>query len=171
PPRSRAEGNSTVGTTNELFEGVVGSDYPPDKFVAGPYGLGVRVPMIVISPWTKGGWVNSQVFDHTSLIRFVERRFGVMEPNITQWRRTVTGDLTSAFDFDSPNDAIVSLPSTAAYQPSDKDIAAGTRFPDYVPPVPANQTLPQQEPGTRRARALPYELHVEGEKDPSHGGV
>src|SRR2546430_7398628 len=52
------------------------------RFPAGPYGLGVRVPMIVISPWTKGGWVDSQVFDHTSLIRFVERRFGVLEPNI-----------------------------------------------------------------------------------------
>src|SRR5215472_11652606 len=70
PPRSRAEGISTVGTANELFEGVEGSDYPPERFVAGPYGLGVRVPMIVISPWSKGGWVNSQVFDHTSLIRF-----------------------------------------------------------------------------------------------------
>jgi len=75
PPGSRDEGVSTVGTTNELFEGVPNSDYPPDKFVAGPYGLGVRVPMIVISPWTKGGWVNSQVFDHTSLIRFLEFRF------------------------------------------------------------------------------------------------
>ncbi|MCB2747270.1 hypothetical protein KQ905_14885, partial [Listeria monocytogenes] len=46
-----------------------------------PYGLGPRVPMYVISPWSKGGWVNSQVFDHTSVIRFLEQRFGVMEPN------------------------------------------------------------------------------------------
>ena len=169
PPVSRNEGVSTVGTTNEVFEGVPGSDYPPDKFVTGPYGLGVRVPMIVISPWSKGGWVNSQVFDHTSLIRFVERRFGVMEPNITRWRRTVTGDLTSTFNFDSPNAAAVSLPSTASYQPADADVEAGTRFPDYVPPVPANQALPVQEPGTRPARALPYELHADGVV--SGGGV
>jgi phospholipase C len=163
PPRSSVEGISTVGTTNELFEGVPGSDYPPDSFVAGPYGLGVRVPMIVISPWSKGGWVNSQVFDHTSLIRFIEQRFGVTEPNITRWRRTVTGDLTSAFNFESPNAAVESLPSTDAYQPAQSDVVNGSRFPDFHPEVPAHQALPTQEPGTRPARALPYELNVEGE--------
>jgi phospholipase C len=64
--------------------------------------------MIVISPWSKGGWVNSEVLDHTSLIRFIERRFGsqypgLQENNITKWRRAVIGDLTSAFNFASPN--------------------------------------------------------------------
>src|SRR5215475_3672346 len=162
PPRSRVEGISTVGTTNELFEGVPNSDYPPDRFVAGPYGLGVRVPMIVISPWSKGGWVNSQVFDHTSLIRFVERRFGVMEPNITVWRRAITGDLTSAFDFASPNAAVVALPDTSSFQPSNLNL-----HPDYVPKPPANQALPQQEPGTRPARALPYELRVDAQVNAS----
>jgi len=160
PPRSRAEGISTVETTNELFTG--SSSYPASSYTPGPYGLGMRVPMIVISPWSKGGWVNSQVFDHTSLIRFVERRFGVVEPNITPWRRAVTGDLTSAFNFESPNDAIVPLPSTAAYQPPNQD-----RYPDYMPTPPANQALPEQEPGTRPARALPYELHVGGEVNAS----
>jgi phospholipase C len=162
PPRSRAEGLSTVGTTNELFEGAP-PNYPLSQFPAGPYGLGVRVPMIVISPWTKGGWVDSEVFDHTSLIRFLERRFGVLEPNITPWRRAVVGDLTSAFNFESPNDAVVTLPGTASYQPPEPDVVAGVRFPDYVPTPPANQELPQQEPGTRPARALPYELYVDGE--------
>ncbi|MBA0087056.1 MAG: phospholipase C, phosphocholine-specific, partial [Acidobacteria bacterium Pan2503] len=162
PPRSRAEGISTVGTANELFEGVEGSDYPPERFVAGPYGLGVRVPMIVISPWSKGGWVNSQVFDHTSLIRFLERRFGVMEPNITAWRRAITGDLTSAFDFASPNAAVVALPDTSSFQPSNLN-----RHPDYVPKPPANQALPQQEPGTRPARALPYELQADAQVNAS----
>ncbi|HWU12510.1 MAG TPA: phospholipase C, phosphocholine-specific, partial [Caulobacter sp.] len=65
-----------------------------------PVGLGFRVPMLIVSPWTRGGWVNSQVFDHTSVLRFLERRFGVAEPNIGPWRRAVCGDLTSAFDFD-----------------------------------------------------------------------
>jgi phospholipase C len=164
PPQSRAEGNSTVGTTNELFTG--SSYYPATSNTPGPYGLGVRVPMIVISPWSKGGWVNSQVFDHTSLIRFLERRFGVLEPNITQWRRTVTGDLTSAFNFESPNDAVVALPSTASYQPPNQN-----RYPDYVPTPPSNQSLPEQEPGTRPARALPYELHVDGKVDTSLRGL
>jgi phospholipase C len=145
-----------------LFVGVEGSDYPPERFVAGPYGLGVRVPMIVISPWSKGGWVNSQVFDHTSLIRFLERRFGVMEPNITAWRRAITGDLTSAFDFASPNAAVVALPDTSSFQPSNLN-----RHPDYVPKPPANQALPQQEPGTRPARALPYELLADAQVNAS----
>jgi phospholipase C len=159
PPQSRAEGISTVGTKNELFAG-------NSTFIPGPYGLGVRVPMIVISPWTKGGWVNSEVFDHTSLIRFVERRFGVSEPNITKWRRTVTGDLTTAFNFTSPNDAIVFLPSTASYEPPNQN-----RYPDYVPTPPSNQALPEQEPGVRPARALPYHLHVDGELDFAQGGI
>ena len=169
PPMSRTQGISTVGTTNELFNGA--PSYPASSYTPGPYGLGVRVPMIVISPWSKGGWVNSQVFDHTSLIRFVERRFGVTEPNITEWRRTVTGDLTSAFDFDSPNSKVVALPDTSSYQPSEADVAAANRFPDYVPAVPTNQDLPAQEPGTRPARALPYELHVNGEVEASQGGI
>src|SRR5580692_11102765 len=74
PPQSRTEGISTVETTNELFTGA--PSYPVSEFPAGPYGLSVRVPMILISPWSKGGWVNSEVFDHTSLIQFVEKRFG-----------------------------------------------------------------------------------------------
>ena len=167
PPQSRAEGISTADTTNELFSG--SPSYPATSNTPGPYGLGVRVPMVVISPWSKGGWVNSQVFDHTSLIRLIERRFGVMSPNITNWRRTVTGDLTSAFNFASPNERVPELPGTAAYQPLPQDVAAATRFPDYVPTVPANQSHPEQEPGTRPARALPYELYVEG--DVSQGGL
>jgi len=73
--------------------------------------------MIVVSPWSKGGWVCSEVFDHTSLIRFLEQRFaprhpGLIETNITAWRRAVCGDLTSAFDFATPNAARVALPDT-----------------------------------------------------------
>jgi phospholipase C len=161
-PQTRAQGLSTVDTVNEIFPG--SSEYP-----SGPYGMGVRVPMVVISPWSKGGWVNSEVFDHTSLIRFIEKRFeqeyvGLNEPNITPWRRAVSGDLTSAFNFKSPNDASVPLPSTVAYIPPDNN-----RHPDYVPVPPANQALPAQETGTRPARAVPYELHARGEANFSSG--
>jgi phospholipase C len=65
PPPTPMLGRSTVEITNEIFSG--DPDHP-----AGPYGLGIRVPMIVVSPWSRGGWVNSQLFDHTSLIRFLE---------------------------------------------------------------------------------------------------
>lgn len=60
-----------------------------------PYGLGPRVPMYVVSPWSRGGWVDSQVYDHTSVLRLLERRFGVPAPEITPWRRAVCGDLTA----------------------------------------------------------------------------
>ncbi|HEV6966274.1 phosphocholine-specific phospholipase C, partial [Roseateles sp.] len=63
-----------------------------------PLGLGPRVPMFVVSPWSRGGWVCSEVLDHTSVLRFLEARFGVAEPHITPWRRAVCGDLTAAFD-------------------------------------------------------------------------
>ena len=154
-PASRAQGLSTIDTVNEYFEG--NAEYP-----AGAIGLGVRVPMIVISPWSKGGYVSSELFDHTSLIRFIEQRFGpgnpeLIETNITPWRRAVSGDLTSAFNFKSPNDAKVALPSTIAYIPPDAN-----RHPDYVPTPPVDQSLPVQETGTRPARPVPYELHVDG---------
>ncbi|MEA3121141.1 MAG: phospholipase, partial [Paraburkholderia sp.] len=153
-PWSDATGRSTVDTTNEYFGGA------PNK-VTGPYGLGPRVPMIVVSPWSKGGWVCSETFDHTSIIRFIERRFGhrhdLRETNITSWRRAVCGDLTRAFDFTNPNAEIPTLPSTAGYAPSDR-----TRHFSYFALPPLAQAKPSQEPGVRPARALPYELFVHG---------
>jgi phospholipase C len=76
----------------------------PAEFVAGlPIGLGFRVPATIVSPWTAGGHVYSDVLDHTSLIRFIEARFGVREPNISAYRRRTCGDFTSAFRFgDAP---------------------------------------------------------------------
>jgi len=72
----------------------------PGEFVRGePIGLGFRVPATIVSPWTAGGFVCSDVFDHTSLIRLIETRFGVREPNISAWRRRTCGDLTAAFRF------------------------------------------------------------------------
>ncbi|MBE1493351.1 phospholipase C [Amycolatopsis lexingtonensis] len=145
PPYATA-GQSTVDTTGEIF---AGSSANP----AGPYGLGQRVPMLVVSPWSKGGYVCSETFDHTSIIRFIERRFGVHEPNISAWRRSVCGDLTSAFDFSRTDTRVPALPDTAGYEPPDRE-----RHPDYVPAVPAKNVLPKQERGSRPARALPYDL-------------
>src|SRR5262249_24394217 len=125
---------------------------------------------VVVSPWSRGGWVSSELFDHTSLIKFVEQRFGagpnVRENNITAWRRAVTGDLTSAFNFRTPNEALFQLPSTAAFVPPDHD-----RHPDFKPDVPVEQSMPHQESGVRPARAVPYELHVAGIADVVDGKV
>ncbi|MFE3455309.1 phosphocholine-specific phospholipase C [Nonomuraea sp. NPDC059194] len=140
---------------NDGFYDHVPPPLPPEgtahEFVDGlPIGLGYRVPTTVVSPWTAGGYVCSEVFDHTSTIRFVERWLGVAEPNISPWRRQVAGDLTSAFDFTSAPPAVPAAPTAEA---------AVT-----VPPFrvrwpatpPAERRLAAQEPGARPARPLPY---------------
>ena len=121
------------GTTNEFVNGL-------------PIGLGVRVPTIVVSPWSRGGYVCSQVFDHTSVIRFLEQWTGVQEPNISDWRRQVCGDLTSAFDFTSPDTSYPFLPVSASV----------TCVSNVTPVPPLPQTVPVQEPGTNLSRARPY---------------
>ena len=63
--------------------------------IRGPIGMGYRVPMLVVSPFSRGGHIASDVFDHTSQLRFLEERFGVRAPNLTAWRRRTAGDLTS----------------------------------------------------------------------------
>jgi phospholipase C len=148
-PTDRLPGASTVPTT---FENYTGAEGQP-----GPYGLGQRVPMIVVSPWSTGGWVCSETFDHTSVIRLLEARFGVHEPNISPWRRAVCGDLTSAFDFSVRPAAPPRLPGTDGYAPPDRD-----RHPDYVPTPPVTQRVPHQEPGWRPSRPLGYRVEVTG---------
>ncbi len=156
PPESAVYGASTVSIENEI----VASADP-----SGPIGLGVRVPLLVISPWSKGGYVNSEVFDHSSVIQFIEKRFGVFEANISPWRRAVTGDLTSCFNFANPNDAQVTLPATDGYIPPQSELA-GTDGNTYVPSLSGVFLgVPKQEKGIRPARALPYDLEVHGTAD------
>ena len=80
---------------------------------AGPIGFGVRVPMMVVSPFSTGGNVCSDVFDHTSQLRFLESVFGVSAPNISRWRRSTAGDLTSAFRPGPPVTRLPKLPVTS----------------------------------------------------------
>ncbi|MEV5845698.1 phosphocholine-specific phospholipase C [Streptomyces sp. NPDC051985] len=157
PPASAAQGKSTVDPSLDLFKGDA-------SHAAGAYGLGQRVPMLVVSPWSKGGYVCSETLDHTSIIRFMEARFGVHEPNISPWRRAVSGDLTGAFDFSRKDTKPVALPSTDGYQPPD-----GNRHPDYVPTPPANPALPKQERGSRPTRPLKYAPLVDGSLDATAG--
>jgi phospholipase C len=162
PPSRTSDGfagASTVATDGEYHfaRSAADKDAERDELIGRPYGLGQRVPMYVISPWSRGGWVNSQVFDHTSVIRFLEARFGVHEPNISPWRRAVCGDLTSAFDFAHPND-----PGKWAALPDTKALAARAAALPNRPPAapPAALAAPVQATGARRSRALPYALDV-----------
>ncbi|AIJ49266.1 phospholipase C [Comamonas testosteroni TK102] len=123
------------------------------------YGPGPRVPLYVISPWSRGGWVNSQVFDHTSVLRFLEARFGVKEPNISSFRRAVCGDLLSSFNFKTPNnETLPVLAGRSTRDVADKLRADQQKLPAV--PVPRDMQLPLQAGGTRPSRALPYELHA-----------
>jgi len=115
-----------------------------------PIGLGPRVPMLVVSPWSTGGWVCSQTFDHTSVLQFLETRFDIPEPNINKWRRAICGDLTSAFDFSGAS-------ATSATRFPVPAVLASEKQPYSVPAV---QSMPKPEPGTRPARALPYAFYT-----------
>ncbi|MGA7318304.1 MAG: phospholipase C, phosphocholine-specific [Silvibacterium sp.] len=151
PPPTPAGGASTVSIENEIV-----TTSTPN----GPIGLGTRVSFLAISPWSKGGYVNSQVFDATSVIQFIEERFGVHERNISPWRRAVAGDLTSVFNFRDPNHVSTGLPSTDGFLPPVDELAGG----DTTTFIPTQDGViigvPKQEKGIRPARALPYELDV-----------
>ncbi|MYS22929.1 phospholipase C [Streptomyces sp. DvalAA-14] len=122
--------------------------------------------MIVISPWSRGGYVNSQVADHTSPLRFLENWTGVKETNISAWRRTVCGDMMSAFDFGTKNTAFPSLPDTAALVAA---CDAENSLPDAAPP--ATPVAPVQESGTRPARPLGYGFDTTSWTDTSTGRI
>jgi phospholipase C len=156
---------------------------PPTEARGGPLGLGYRVPLLIASPWTRGGCVCSQVFDHTSVVQFLERLLThktgkpVREPNVNEWRRTVCGDLTAAFQSAADNGA-----GMPAFPPRDEFLAeihkAQFTSPSTGgrPLTPAQieeirrdprttSLLPRQEPGARRSCPLPCELRVNGDLD------
>ncbi len=143
-----------------------------------PIGMGFRVPMIVASPWSRGGWINSQLFDHTSTLmfleRFIQQKYGktVHEENISAWRRTVAGDLTSVFrpfdtqdaklDYLNRDKHVVSI-AEARYRglPSNFTKLTTAQI-DKINHAPHNSaSMPQQEKGIRPSCALPYELYAD----------
>ncbi|MES2271367.1 MAG: phospholipase C, phosphocholine-specific [Pseudomonadota bacterium] len=155
----RTIGATTIPADDEYHTHSQGAE--DAAYLNRPYGLGPRVPLYVVSPWSKGGHVASEVFDHTSVLRFLEARFGVHEPNISAWRRAVCGDLTSCFDFRAPDtrDFIAALPATAALS----ERAAGLK--EIQPPLPDEALAPVQEVGLRRRRATPYVLDARLRKE------
>jgi phospholipase C len=143
-------------------------------------GLGFRVPLVIASPWSKGGYVNSEVFDHTSTLQFLEhflsKKTGkkIVESNISDWRRTVCGDLTSAFrpytgdNIASPKfvkkDPFVEGIHKAQFKklPTDYKLLTKEEIEQANRQPHASPYLPQQEKGIRPSCALPYELYADG---------
>jgi phospholipase C len=130
-----------------------------DEFIDGlPIGFGNRVPMIIASPWTRGGFVDSNTYNHTSMLQFLETWTGVKADNITDWRRSIAGDLTAAFDFARPDFSIPDLPDTVPLiTQSDEE----KNFPPVTTPAEGSQTFPVQESGSRPHRPTIHEPFAE----------
>lgn len=150
-----------------------------------PIGLGYRVPLVVASPWSRGGMVCSQVFDHTSVLQFLEHYLShktgkpIVETNISQWRRTVCGNLTSVFR--PYNGEKITAPTfgekdafiEAIHKAQFKAVPSGFKIltPEEIAAInnhPATAAhMARQEDGIRPSCALPYELYVEGKMSPT----
>ena len=140
-----------------------------DEFIDGlPIGFGNRVPMIIASPWTRGGYVDSNTYNHTSMLQFLETWTGVRAANITDWRRSISGDLTAAFDFAHPDFSIPDLPDTVPLiTQSDQEKS----FPPVTTPPEGDQTFPVQESGSRPHRPSIHQPHADAVVDRRSGLV
>ena len=146
-----------------------------------PIGLGYRVPLIVASPWSRGGFVNSEVFDHTSHLRFLENflsaktKKNIDVPNISEWRRTVSGDLTSVFrpaDGDQPaaleflkKNAFMETVYNAKFKklPNDFRALSPAEISIFKKNPYASPFMPVQEKGIKPSSGLYYQLYADGE--------
>jgi phospholipase C len=144
-----------VGTPGE-FVGTAAKGFDTE-----PIGLGFRVPMLIVSPFSRGGFVARDTFDHTSQLRFLESWLtarGVRKvtvPNLTAWRRGAVGDLTSALNFARPDPAAPVLAPRAPMDPIDHPECATEEATMAPSPKPTSQSMPGQEPGTRPSPSGP----------------
>src|ERR1700691_2728816 len=148
--------NTALFITYDEHDGFFDHQLPPfpeasvtdDQLAGLPIGPGTRVPMLICSPWTRGGYVDSNVYDHTSMLRFLAAWTGVRPANVTPWRASVTGDLTAAFDFEHPDFSIPSNIPTLDQTWALTQLTGGST----TPPAEGDQSMPAQEPGTRPHR-------------------
>ena len=184
-PHNETAGKISGGLSSDgeyvTLEEEIAAGFAPERSRQGPVGLGFRVPLIVASPWSRGGWVNSEVCDITSTIMFLEKflfkKTGkkIEESNISSWRRTVSGNLCSVFrpyngeDIALPesvdrdefvksiyNSRFKAIPNNFKAL-SDAEIAQANEQPEDSP------YMPKQEPGVKNSCALKYELYVDAE--------
>jgi phospholipase C len=139
-----------------------------DEYIDGwPIGLGTRVPMVICSPWTRGGYVDSNVYNHTSMLQFLAAWTGVTPSNVTPWRASVTGDLTAAFDFEHPDFSIpASIPSLDETWALSQETGGST-----ATPAEGDQQMPVQEPGSRPHRPSNHQPFADAFVDRSSGQV
>jgi phospholipase C len=179
PQTGRASDGIDTGIEYTYVEDEIVQGVTEKQARSGPIGMGFRVPMVVASPWSRGGWVNSQLFDHTSTLMFLEdfmqRKYNkkVKEENISSWRRSISGNLTSCFrphshketkiDFLDRDKFVVGI-QKARY----KEVPSGFNKlnAEQIDEINRNplhaQFTAHQEKGIRPSCSLPYELYVNG---------
>ena len=132
----------------------VGEPTPETLGIQGPLGLGVRVPMLVVSPFSRGGHIASEVFDHTSQLKLISERWGVEIPNVSAWRRKTVGDLTSTLFNAKADKSVPKLPKTsivfADSGPADFT-HQWTESGGFGPRIPTKQRMPNQKGGSAPA--------------------
>jgi phospholipase C len=163
-PPSYDKENKICGGSNVNINGFYFNDHAnkyrdPEDTISGairPWGLGPRVPMYIVSPWSKGGYVFSEVADHTSVAQFLEKCFRVKIDAISEWNRAVCSDLTAAFNFKNPEDiSVLALPDASDSQ---NKVLQQIHRKRIMPPDTPQPLI--QEAGFRPSRALPYSFDV-----------
>lgn len=184
PPHSKRPytGKTSAGINTETEFSGFDPKLEQNEGADSPVGLGFRVPMVIASPWTKGGYVNSQIFDHTSCLQFLEHFIevktgkSIKETNISTWRRSVCGDLTSAFR--PANEQPIEIGHLdrnrfieSIYAAKDKPLPGNFRavqqsgIDEAIKRGNIGDLYPAQEPGTKPSNALPYQHEVNLEQN------
>jgi phospholipase C len=149
PPPTAPKGTPGEYLTTNKFPS--GEPNPETLGISGPLGLGVRVPLLVVSPFSRGGHIATEVFDHTSQLQLISKRFGVEVPNVSAWRRKTVGDLTSTLFNAKKDTAVPKLPPTkilfASSGPADYT-SQWTETGGFGPSIPTKQRMPNQHGGT-----------------------
>jgi phospholipase C len=146
----------------------VGEPHPETLGFTGPLGLGVRVPLLVVSPFSRGGHVATEVFDHTSQLKLIAKRFGVEVPNVSAWRRKTVGDLTSALFHSKADASVPKLPRTSIVFASSGPASYTNQWTEsggFGPTIPTKQRMPNQSGGSAPASTF-FRLSAEEHATP-----
>jgi phospholipase C len=152
PPTSGAMVTSAkeIPTSDDFLGEYVLGTPSDDSGILGPVGLGFRVPCLVVSPFSRGGYVSSELFDHTSILQFIEKRFGADLPNLSNWRRARTGDMVKALPLlNAPDPSVPTLPTTSLLYPEVAEQAVINSLLGFEDlglgyPPPTSNSLPSQ---------------------------
>jgi phospholipase C len=145
---------------------------PETNGIRGPMGLGIRVPMLVVSPFSRGGHIASEIFDHTSQLKLISERFGVEVPNVSKWRRETVGDLTTSIFRSHHDTSMPALPVALIGDPngtgtcSGEDVESGGAHPT----IPTKQRMPTQHGTTVPASRYFKDAPTTTERVPARSG-